>query len=72
MRLEESNPVRAKEVTTTIEEFSVRKDPIDPTITHKVEVTTGFRLLGTPVGSPDYALEFFNANVMALNIGFCI
>ena len=41
-----------------------------------MELTTGFRLLDTPVGSPYFAFEFFNeqleevqANVTALNDG---
>jgi len=74
--LADVNPSLAAEISNTIDEFSVRKDTIDPAITHSVELTTGFRLLGTPVGSPAFALEFFNeqlaevkANVAALNDG---
>ena len=70
------DPFLAREVSNTIEEFCARKDPIDPTITHNVELTTGFQLRGTPGGSPAYALEYFNkqvtevwANVSALNNG---
>ena len=70
------DPVLAEEFSTTIDEFSVRKDSIDPALIHLVELTTGVRLLGTPVGSPAFALEFFNeqvtevwVNVLALNNG---
>ena len=72
-----TNPSLAVEVTNTIAEFSVRKDTINAAITRPVELTAGFRLLGTPVGSPAFALEFFNeqlaevrTNVTALNDGF--
>ena len=60
----------------TIEEFLVEKDPLDPNVTQKVKPTTGFHLLGTPVGSPVYAEELFTkqveevcASVKALNAG---
>ena len=53
------NPTLSTAISTTIAEFSTRPHPTDksaPAI--PVELTTGFRLLGHPVGSSTFATEF--------------
>jgi hypothetical protein len=58
-------------ISTTIAEFSTCPHPTDksaPAI--PVELTTGFRLLGHPVGSSTFATKFFTAQVD--NIKECI
>ena len=51
------------ELAATIAEYSVVVDPTTPDGTKPVEVTTGFRLLGTPVGSPEFATSYFAEQV---------
>ena len=58
-RLAEVNPSLALEIEATIAKFSVRKNPINSTKTIPVELTEGFCLLGTTVGSPRFSQEFF-------------
>ena len=54
------NPTLAAEVEATLREYSVEKNTADPEgPPSMVELTSGFRLLGTPVGSPEFAEEFF-------------
>ena len=58
-RLAEVNPSLAIGIKATIAEFLERKNPIDGKKTIPVELMEGFCLLGTPVGSPRFAQEFF-------------
>ncbi len=65
------NPTLSTAISTTIAEFSTRPHPTDksaPAI--PVKLTTGFRLLGHPVGSSTFATKFFTAQVN--NIKECI
>jgi hypothetical protein len=36
------------------------------------ELTTHFRLLGSPVGSPAFAREYFNTQLIVIDIQTCI
>ena len=51
------------EVNATIAEYSVKPGPT-PNSTIPVEVTDGFRLLGTPVGSEDFSRSFFDSKLL--------
>jgi hypothetical protein len=65
--LHNTNPTLAKSISGTIAEFSTQPHPTnksDPAL--PVELTTGFRLLGQPVGSPTFAKEFFSSRVSAI------
>ena len=57
-----TNPNLADEVEATIASYSVKPGPT-PNTTVPVELTSGFRLLGTPVGSNAFALEFFKSKI---------
>ena len=61
--IENTNPTLAATVRSTIQKYSNKPgpDPGDEPI--MVEITTGVRLLGTPVGSAAFALEFFKKQV---------
>jgi len=57
-------PTLAASISNTIVKYSLqpyKSDHSAPPI--PAELTTGFRLLGSPVGSPTFAREFFNDNV---------
>ena len=61
-----TNPTLAAQIELTINTFSQAATPTStehPTGTCGVEVTTGFRLLGTPVGSASFAATFFEQQV---------
>ena len=69
-------PSLALEIKATITKLSLRKDPIDREKRLPVELIEGFCRLGTPVGSPRFAQEFFEErlaevqqNVKALEKG---
>ena len=54
-------PTLATSISNTIAKYSLQHNKSDhsaPPI--PAELTTGFRLLGSPVGSPTFAREFFN------------
>ena len=57
-QLQRTNPALATAITNAITTYSHIKHP-NNTI-ERVELTSGFRLLGTPVGSPTFATEFYN------------
>jgi hypothetical protein len=60
----QQNPTLATSLSNTIARFSTGPHPTDnsaPSI--PVELTTGFRLLGHPVGSSDFAATFFSARI---------
>ena len=52
----------ATEVDATIGRYSVAPTAV-PGVFEKVELTSGFRLLGTPVGSAEFAIEFFDGKL---------
>jgi hypothetical protein len=67
--LHQLNPTLATSIFDTIFRYSTKTNGIDilgPSL--PAELTTGFRLLGSPVGSP--ALEYFNTQL--LDIQTCI
>lgn len=48
-------------------EFSTQPHPTNKSAPAlPVELTTGFRLLGQPVGSPTFATEFFTSSITAV------
>jgi hypothetical protein len=58
------NPILATSITDTISQYSTKPNDIDvlgPPLLAKL--TTGFRLLGSPVGSPAFAQEYFNTQL---------
>jgi hypothetical protein len=58
------NPSLATYIHDTIARYSTKpnnNDILGPAI--PVELTTGLRLLGSPIGSPDFAHEYFNAQL---------
>jgi hypothetical protein len=56
------NPTLATSISATIAEFSTRPHPTDKSAPPlPVELTTGFRLLGQPVGSASFATTFFSS-----------
>jgi hypothetical protein len=56
------NPTLATSISTTITEFSTPPHPTDESAPPlPVELTTGFRLLGQPVGSASFATNFFTS-----------
>jgi hypothetical protein len=56
-----TNPTLGQSITTTIETFSNEPDRADTTSTRPVELTSsGFRLLGHPVGLASFASSFFD------------
>ena len=58
-----TQPAMARRIEATLDTYSVKKDPNSPTGTARVELTDGFRHLGTPVGSAKFANEFFDQQV---------
>ena len=58
-RITSINPSLGRSITTTIATFSNEPDPADTSSTRPVELTSGFRLLGHPVGSASFASSFF-------------
>ena len=65
------NPSLATCIQDTIEHYSTKpnnNDILGPAI--PVKLTTGYRLLGSPIGSLDFACEYFNAQLT--NIQDCI
>lgn len=53
--LRDINPLLAQEIQETINTYSIEKSTSGPI---GIELTSGFRLLGTPVGSPEFANAF--------------
>jgi hypothetical protein len=65
------NPTLATTISDTISKYSTRPNDVDiigPPL--PAELTTGFCLLGSPVGSPVFAREYFNTQL--INIQACI
>ena len=63
------NPTLATSITDTISQYSTKPNDIDvlgPPL--PAELTTGFRLLGSPVGSPAFAREYFNTQLAEIQI----
>ena len=58
--LESIDSALAAQVRTTIAMYSADPPSVKDGPTTPIELTSGFRLLGTPVGSPKFAQEFFN------------
>ncbi|KAL7529537.1 hypothetical protein ACHAXR_009934, partial [Thalassiosira sp. AJA248-18] len=54
----------AAEVQSVIAQYSV-KATSDPAVFEPVELVSGFRLLGSPVGSQDFARDFFAEKIAA-------
>ena len=58
------NPQLARLISNSIASFSTTPHPTDKTAPDiPVELTTGFRLLGQPVGSATFATEFFDRRI---------
>jgi hypothetical protein len=65
------NPRLATTISNAISKYSTRPNDVDilgPPL--PAELTTGFRLLGSPVGSPAFAREYFNTQL--IDIQTCI
>ena len=65
------NPTLATTISDAISKYSTRPNDVDilgPPL--PAELTTGFRLLGSPVGSPAFAREYFNTQL--IDIQTCI
>ncbi len=65
------NPTLANTISDTISKYSTRPNDIDilgPPL--PAEFITGFRLLGSPAGSPAFAREYFNTQL--IDIQTCI
>jgi hypothetical protein len=65
------NPTLATTISDAISKYSTRPNNVDilgPPL--PAELTTGFRLLGSPVGSPAFAREYFNTQL--IDIQTCI
>ena len=61
------NPTLATSISNTIANYSTKPNTTDrdgPAI--PVELTQGFRLLGSPIGSPDFANEFFDQQLISV------
>ena len=59
------NPTLATSISDTISRYSTKANNINilgPSLPDKL--TTGFRLLGSPVGSPAFAREYFNTQLV--------
>jgi hypothetical protein len=58
-------PAIADSIQSAIVTFSTKPTPTpsDPTSTSPVEITTGLRVLGQPVGSKQFAKEFFESAI---------
>ena len=61
--LAEVNAPLAYEIEATIAEFSVKQHPIRRGMTVPVDLTEGFRILGTPVGSSVFAKKFLTQQI---------
>jgi hypothetical protein len=65
--LHTTNPTLAKSISDTIAEFSTQPHSTNKSVLAlSVELTTGFHLLGQPIGSPVFATEFFSSRVLAI------
>jgi hypothetical protein len=61
--LHQLNPALTTSISDAISQYSTQQNDIDilgPPL--PAELTTGFRLLGSPVGSPTFAREKFNTH----------
>jgi len=59
-----TNPQLATSISTTIAKYSTKpnhNDILGPAL--PVELTTGFRLLGSPIGSPEFAQDYFDTQL---------
>jgi hypothetical protein len=61
-----TDPTLGQSISTTIATFSNEPDPSNSTSTRPVELTSGFRLLGHPVGSASFASSFFDKHTPTL------
>jgi hypothetical protein len=64
--LKKVNPSLADDVTRAITLYSTKSNKHNPQNPTPVELLTGFRLLGTPVGSPDFAISFINEKLQEI------
>ena len=55
----------AEEVLMALTEFSVKAPTTTDGVATFVELQSGYRLLGAPVGSEQFALEFFDQQLVA-------
>ncbi len=64
-------PTLAASISNTIAKYSLQPNKSNPSAPPiPAELTTGFRLLGSPIGSPKFAWEFFNNQLS--NVQTCI
>ena len=62
-----TNPHLATSISSTIAQYSTKPNPNDilgPAL--PVELTTGFRLLGSPIGSAAFAQDYFDAQLTTI------
>ena len=65
--IHELNPTLATSISDAISKYSTKSNDINilgPPL--PAEITTGFRLLGSPVGSPAFAREYFNTQLVEI------
>jgi hypothetical protein len=64
--LHELNATLATSISDAISKYSTKSniDILGPPL--PAEITTGFRLLGSPVGSSAFAREYFNTQLMEI------
>jgi hypothetical protein len=65
--LNNRNPSLATEIEDTINRFSIKEGPDNKSI--PVKLTQGFRLLGTPVGSRDFANKYYHDQLTMVTEG---
>jgi hypothetical protein len=65
--LQSTNPHLGQEIADTIAKFSLKQDENKNDI--PVELTQGFRLLGTPVGSQAFAQEYYKEQLASVTEG---
>ena len=65
--LEAVNPSLAADLAYVLDNYSCKKNPTPGGPDLREELTTGFRLLGSPVGSAEFAEKFFLERVAEVN-----
>jgi hypothetical protein len=62
-----TNPSLANDITDAIATFSTKPNKLNPSHPTPVEITDGFRLLvGIPVGSPSFVIDFINKQLLII------
>jgi len=59
-----TNPGLASDITEAIATFSTKPNKLNPSQPTPVELTDGFQLLGIPVGSPSFVIDFINEQLV--------